>query len=162
MMKKQLNKQKQGGVAAVEFALLIIPMLLMVFGIAEYGRAMYQYNTLAKTTRDAARFLTTQASGSGVDTAKCLAVYGQKVCSGPKLLSNLDVNMVYVCDSVNSVDCSTDHSAVATGSGVVNLVTVVIKGYQFESAVSFNIGGLTVGLPNVTFDDISTTMRQVL
>jgi Flp pilus assembly protein TadG len=162
MMKRQINHQKQRGVAAVEFALLIIPMLVMVFGITEYGRAMYQYNTLVKSTRDAARFLSTQAAGSGVATAKCLAVYGQKVCSGPKVVSNLDVSMVYVCDSVNSVDCSTDHSAVATGSGVVNLATVVIRGYQFESVVSFNVGGLSVGLPNVTFGDISTTMRQVL
>jgi Flp pilus assembly protein TadG len=159
MMKRRINHQKQRGVAAVEFALLIIPMLLMVFGITEYGRAMYQYNTLVKSTRDAARFLTTQASGSGVDTAKCLAVYGQKVCSGPKVVANLNVSMVSVCDSVS---CPATHAAVATGSGVVNLVTVVISGYQFESAVSFNVGGLSIGLPNVTFGDISTTMRQVL
>ena len=162
MMKRQINHQKQRGVAAVEFALLIIPMLVMVFGITEYGRAMYQYNTLVKSTRDAARFLSTQAAGSGVATAKCLAVYGQKVCSGPKVVSNLDVSMVYVCDSVDSVACSTDHSAVATGSGVVNLATVVIRGYQFQSVVSFNVGGLSVGLPNITFGDISTTMRQIL
>lgn len=159
MMKKHLNKQIQRGVVAVEFALLIIPMLLMVFGVAEYGRAMYQYNTLVKATRDGARYLTTQAAGSGVNTAKCLVVYGQAVCSGPKVVGNLTTSMVSVCDSVS---CPSTHAAVATGSGVVNLVTVVISGYQFESAVSFNIGGLTIGLPNITFGDISTTMRQVL
>lgn len=159
MMKKQLNKQKQRGVAAVEFALLIIPMLLMVFGITEYGRAMYQYNTLVKATRDGARFLSTVTTGTGVSTAQCLVVYGQKVCSGQKIVSNLDISMVSVCDSVS---CPTTHAAVQTGSGVVNLVTVTVHGYEFESVVSFNIGGLTVGLPNVTFGDISTTMRQVL
>lgn len=159
MMKRQIKNQKQRGVAAVEFALLIIPMLLMVFGITEYGRAMYQYNTLVKATRDGARFLTTQAAGSGVNTSKCLVVYGQEVCSGPKVVGNLSTDMVSVCDSVS---CPTTHAAVATGSGVVNLVTVRIRGYEFESVVSFNIGGLTVGLPNVTFDDITTTMRQIL
>lgn len=159
MMKKHLNKQIQHGVVAVEFALLIIPMLLMVFGVAEYGRAMYQYNTLVKATRDGARYLTTQAAGSGINTAKCLVVYGQDVCSGPKVVANLTTSMVSVCDSVS---CASTHAAVATGSGVVNLVTVVISGYQFESTVSFNIGGLSIGLPNITFGDISTTMRQVL
>lgn len=172
MMKKQMHHQKQRGVAAVEFAILIIPMLLMVFGITEFGRAMYQYNTLVKATRDATRYLTTVGPGSNgfeadhpnnpLNIAKCLAVYGQKQCGGTTLVRNLNENMVFICDSINSTSCSASHSAVTTGSGVVNLVTVGIRGYQFESVVSFNIAGLTVGLPNLTFGDISTTMRQIL
>lgn len=162
MMKAQINHQNQRGVAAVEFAILIIPMLLIVFGITEFGRAMYQYNTLVKTTRDAARYLSTQEAGNGIGVAKCLAVYGQKICGGSKIINNLSESMVYVCDSVNSTSCSAPHAVVQTGSGVVNLVTVGIRGYQFESVVSFNIAGLSIGLPNLTFGDISTTMRQIL
>lgn len=158
-MKRQLNNHKQGGVAAVEFALLIIPMLVMVFGITEYGRALYQYNTLVKATRDAARFLTTVTAGSGIGQAQCLVVYGNKECSGPKLIDNLNTSMVSICDSVS---CAATHASVTTGTGVVNLVTVRVQGYEFQSVVSFNIAGLSVGLPNVTFGDISTTMRQVL
>lgn len=159
MMKKHINKNRQRGVAAVEFAILIIPMLLMVFGISEFGRAMYQYNTLVKATRDATRYLSSVGAGQGHSIARCLAVYGQETCNGSKLINNLDTNMVTICDSQN---CAATHANVPTTSGVVNVVTVTIRGYQFESVVSFNIGGLSVGLPNTTFGDISTTMRQIL
>lgn len=159
MMKTLPHKQKQSGVAAVEFALVIIPMLLMVFGITEFGRALYQYNTLAKATRDASRFLSTQAAGSGIDTAKNLAVYGNKTVSGNPLVPGLTKNMVVVCDSLS---CPGTHASVQTGSGAVNLVTVSIEGFQFQSLVNFSVGGLNIGLPNITFSPISTTMRQVL
>lgn len=161
MMNRHTSKHNQGGVVAVEFALLIIPMLLMVFGITEFGRAMYQYNTLVKTTRDATRYLSTQAAGTGIGTAQCLAVYGNKTCgvAGEELVPGLATAMVSVCDASS---CPTTHSTVATGAGVVNLVTVTVQGYQFQSVVSFTVAGLQVGLPNVTFGDISTTMRQVL
>lgn len=161
MMNYQSNNRKQNGVVVVEFALLIIPMILMVFGITEFGRAMYQYNTLVKSTRDVTRYLSTQAAGTGVSTAQCLAVYGSKTCGvlGTELVPGLTTAMVTVCDASS---CPASHSSVATGSGVVNLVTVTIQGYQFQSVVSFTAAGLVVGLPNITFGDISATMRQVL
>lgn len=46
--------RRQDGVAAVEFALVIIPFLIVVFGIMEIARAMYMFNTLAEVTRRAA------------------------------------------------------------------------------------------------------------
>jgi len=159
MMTRLTKMEKQGGAAAVEFALLIIPMLVMVFGITEFGRAMYQYNTLVKLTRDATRYLTTQAAGTGVGTAQCLAVYGNTTCTAPALLPGLTTTMVTECDATN---CPGTHSAVATGAGAVNLVTVTISGYQFQSLVNFTIGGFGVGMPNITFGAVSTTMRQIL
>lgn len=157
--KQRVATNKQTGAAAVEFALLIIPMLVMVFGITEFGRAMYQYNTLVKLTRDAARYLTTQAAGTGVGTAQCLAVYGNNSCTAPALLPGLTTAMVTECDATN---CPGTHAAVATGAGAVNLVTVTISGYQFQSLVNFTIGGFGVGMPNITFGAVSTTMRQIL
>lgn len=158
----KMHKQKmlkQRGAAAVEFGLLIIPMLIIVFGITEFGRAMYQYNTLVKLTRDATRYLTTQAAGAGVSTAKCYAVYGNSGCTGSALLPGLTTAMVTECDATS---CPGTHSAVATGAGAVNLVTVTISGYQFQSLVNFTIGSFGVGLPSITFGAVSTTMRQIL
>lgn len=159
MMTSQTKMRRQSGAAAVEFALLIIPMLVMVFGITEFGRAMYQYNTLVKATRDATRYLSTQASGTGVGTAQCLAVYGNKTCVAPTLLPGLTTAMVTECDAFS---CPTTHSSVATGAGAVNLVTVTIQGYQFQSLVNFTVAGFGVGMPSITFGAVSTTMRQVL
>jgi hypothetical protein len=50
-------KQAQRGVAVVEFAIVIIPLLLIVAGIIEFGRTFWYYDALAKSTRDAARYI---------------------------------------------------------------------------------------------------------
>jgi Flp pilus assembly protein TadG len=151
-------RKHQRGVAAVEFGILIVPLTLMLFGLTEYGRAIYQYNTLVKASRDAARYLSTVAPGSGWTQARCLARYGNTTCTGSLLAADLADGMVEICDATNCAD----HSLVSTGSGAVNLVTVTITGYQFNSLINFPVGGLSVGAPNITFGDISNTMRQAL
>lgn len=157
-----VSRKHQRGVAAVEFGILIIPLTLMLFGLFEYGRAIYQYNTLVKATRDATRYLTTVSAGNASnewDTARCIASYGNPACEGTPLVPNLTAAMVRICDSTS---CAATHSAVDTTKGAVNLVTVTITGYQFKSLINFPIGGLSVGAPDITFGDISNTMRQVL
>jgi Flp pilus assembly protein TadG len=154
-----ISVKVQRGVAAVEFALVLIPMLLMVFGITEFGRAIYYYNSLARATRDATRYLTTQTPGSGYAAATCLAVYGQTTCGGSPLVPGLVAGQVTICDALN---CTATHSAQQTGSGVINMVTVTIQGFQFVSLANFQVFGLTIGAPNMTFGPISTTMRQAL
>jgi Flp pilus assembly protein TadG len=52
-----MRRQAQRGAAAVEFALLVIPLLVMLTGITEMGRALYYYNAIAKAARDGARLL---------------------------------------------------------------------------------------------------------
>ena len=158
-------RKAQRGVAAVEFGFLIIPLTLMLFGLAEYGRAIYQYNTLVKATRDATRYLTTVAPGSGWDQARCLARYGNTACDGPVLAPGLDEGgaVVDICDASNATKCpGVLHALVPTGSGAVNLVTVTIRNYEFKSLINFPLAGLSVGAPNITFGAISNTMRQAL
>lgn len=148
------NNRKQRGVAAIELGFLVIPLVLLAFGITEFGRAIYQYNGLTKATRDAARFLSAQSPGDATDltTAQCLVVYGNKTCTAPALVPDLTMEMVSVCDRTN---CAATHQNQATGSGVINLVTVKISGYAFRSLVP-------IYLPNMMFGEIRTTMRQVL
>lgn len=45
------------GAIAVEFALVLIPLLLILSGIVEFGRAMWHGNVLTKATRDGARVI---------------------------------------------------------------------------------------------------------
>lgn len=146
------TKKSQRGVAAVELALVMIPLVLMAFGITEFGRAMYQYNTLTKSARDAARFLTQKGPGEGAGTARCLAVYGNRTCTGTPVAPGLTESHVQIRDQTSD---PTTHLNQTTGSGVVNLVSVTIAGYQFVSLVPFVA-------PDMTFGDISVTMRQVM
>jgi Flp pilus assembly protein TadG len=149
-----LSLSRQRGVAAVEFGIVLIPLVLLAFGITELGRAFFQYNTLAKATRDAARFLSQQGPGDPVDVTKAqnLVVYGNATGTGTPLVPGLAAANESVCDSVS---CPSTHAAQPTGSGVVNLVTVTVTGFAFTSFVPFVV-------PSLTFNDISTTMRQVL
>lgn len=154
---------KQRGVALVELSLTILILIGIVFGITEFGRAIYQYNTLAKAARDAARYLSTKAPGdaTAILQARCYAAYGKPTCpapndsANPPLATGLTEFVVSVCDAVS---CPATHQAQGAAP-VVNLVTVTIGGannpYAFNSVVQFVV-------PNFNFGAISVTMRQVL
>ncbi len=45
---------KQQGVAAVEFAVIVIFFLILLFGVLEMARLVYLFNTLQEVTRRAA------------------------------------------------------------------------------------------------------------
>ena len=104
-----LMPQQQRGVAAVEFALVIIPLLLIVAGIVEFGRTFWYYDALTKSTRDAARYVSnTRASVTppvGVndtikDNAKLMVVNAVNAAKVPGF-STSNVNVV--CDPTDCV-----------------------------------------------------------
>jgi Flp pilus assembly protein TadG len=146
------------GVAAVELAFLLVPLLLLTFGATEIGRAIYTYNTLDKTVRDAARYMSQHGSGdpSIEADAKCLAVYGNTGCTGNALAPGLSTSQVTVCDPIT---CAATHQGVSTGLGTINLVSVSIGAgankYHYSSLVS-------LVFPSLDFNAISVTMRAQL
>ena len=145
---------RQRGVAAVEFGLLLTPLVLMIFGTTELGRAIYSYNTLDKTVRDAARHLSQHGPGDATIAAqaKCLAVYGTTDCSGSVVAPGLTVGMVSLCDASL---CPGTHANQTTGLGSINLVTVSIQSYAYTSVIHFVV-------PDMTFNNISVTLRAQL
>lgn len=153
----------QRGVAAVEMAIIILPMLILCFGITELGRALYQYNGLVKATRGAVRYLSQQnlASppiGETADSirlrARSLALCGNFVCTDRSpLVPNLTLAMIDVCDPVA---CPLTHFNVSTGQGTLSLVSVTIGSgqsarYAFQSIVPWVV-------PNITFSPVGITM----
>ena len=159
------RKSRQRGVAALEFAIVaLLVMVPLAFGISELGHAIMKYNTLVKATRDAARYLTMFTPGTRTEAAKCLAVSGSVSvnasgivdCAGATpLLQRPDLTRdnVVICEATS---CPDTHRTVSVpGVGVVNLVTVTIRDYQFETLVPFVI-------PNITLGPVSTTMRAPL
>ncbi len=152
------SRSHQRGVAAVELGLLLTPLVMMIFGTTELGRAIYSYNTLVKTVRDAARHVSQHGPGDPVIAAeaRCLAVYGTTDCSGVAVAPGLTTGMVAICDAVDWSACpSQSHAGQSTGLGSVDLVTVSIQGYAYTSLVQFVI-------PNMTFNSISATLRSQL
>ncbi len=141
----KLHRQK--GVAAVELALILVPMLVLCFGIVEVGRALYYYNGLVKTTRGAARYLTAKdlnaltsgipydsgSSNTDVTTAIKLAWCGTTTCNAVSLVPGLDASKITV---------RTDNN-VLTGAGSISLVTVTISGVGFTSFLPYAIASFT-------------------
>jgi Flp pilus assembly protein TadG len=123
---------KQTGVAAVELALILVPMLILCVGIAELGRALYQYDGMVKAGRGAARYLTQQSLSqdasfnTAVSVAKSLAVCGKSTCAAS------DQRLVAGLDDVSQVSI-TKYANVPTGKGTVSLVLVTISDVQFKS-----------------------------
>lgn len=138
--------RRQRGVALVEFALLLPFMLMLTFTVTEIGRAYYQYNTIAKSVREAARFLSVRAQNVDVDKARNIVVYGNPSGTGAPLALGL---------SLSNVPAPTWGS---TGSyPTLNTVTVSVTGYQFVSLAA-NVFGLPLG--TINFGDIRATMRS--
>jgi Flp pilus assembly protein TadG len=149
----RITSRHRGG-ALVEFALVLPILLAMAFGASELGRAIYTYNSLAKTVRDAARHLSQHGPGDTAIQAEatCLAIYGNLDCSGTAVAPGLDSTMVVLCDAIS---CPSTHLAQPTGAGVINLVSVSIQGYEFFSAVTYVI-------PDLDFNGITALLRAQL
>lgn len=141
-------KKRQQGVAIVEFALVLPFLLLLTFITIEIGRAVWEYNTLTKSVRDAARYLSIQTPGTGIAEARNLMVYGNRAGSGAPLALGLS--------TLNVPDPTWQ---TAGTNPVINTVTVRITGYTFNSMFTTVLG---VPFGAFTFSDITATMRSYL
>jgi len=152
----------QKGVALVEFALILPLLLILTFITTEYARAMYEYNSLAKSVRNAARYLSTKGYGpTGCLTTKLayhitatnIAVYGNPAASGQPLARGLSPSNI----SAGDICYATTTTSVPT----IRTVTIRISGYTFQSlftsVTGLRWGNFTFG--NINFEDIAATMR---
>lgn len=165
-----MNDHKQHGVVAVEMALVLLPMLILCFGITEIGRTLYYYNGLDKATRGAARYLTTidlanppvgETAASIRVNAQKIAVCGSLTCdpaTATPLVPGLKLANVTICDPVN---CAATHNNVLTGQGAVDLVTVTIGGVGQDASI-YNFTSLVPWvIPSFAFSPISITMASI-
>jgi Flp pilus assembly protein TadG len=157
-MRELAAKSSMRGAATIELAVLFLPLFALTLGTTEMGRALYQYNAVAKTVRDAARYLATASIGSTLQ-ARCLALTGSPSTSGSgcavttSLLSGLTLAQVSACDPSTCADHSLQQYGAGASAGVTNLVSVTITGYQFTSAIPFIA-------PSFTFGPVRATMPR--
>jgi Flp pilus assembly protein TadG len=143
-----MSRSNQKGVAIVEFALILPMLLVMSFMTTEIGRALYQYNSITKSVRDAARYLSTQTPGTHQAEAQNLIVYGNIAGTGDPVAPGLSTTNV------------SPPVWEAQGTGpVINTVTVRVTGYSFRSIFSSAFGHTFGTIP---YSDITATMRSYL
>jgi len=146
------NNQKLLGFAGIEF-LMVLPILaIFIFSIIDFGRLLFQYDTLTKTARDATRYLaaTTRPPLYAGD-----ADYNNKISQASNLalcgtIANCTTPLV---PDLNAGNIAIDYPA--SGIDGITLCRVTISGY--------NTTFLTSVFPNATknLGAISVTMRQV-
>ena len=138
-------KTRQKGTAIVEFA-LILPLLLMLTMITtEFGRAIYQYNTIVKSVRNATRYLSLQTPNTKETEAQNLVVFGNIAGTGTALVPGLTVAQV-----------ATPTWQEFGSAPRINTVTITVTGYTFRSMFT-SVFGVTFG--DKIFAPISATMR---
>jgi Flp pilus assembly pilin Flp len=98
---KQLRQwlRREDGGALAELAILVPFLAVMLAGVCEFGRYFQNYNTLAKATRSASRYLSNhKLNAQEIDRAQSLVMCGKLACgAGDRpLLPNLSKGNVCV------------------------------------------------------------------
>jgi Flp pilus assembly protein TadG len=146
-------QRAERGALAVEFGLVTLILVPLVLGVVEFGRALYAYDTLAKSVRSAARYLSVgePASAARQLEAKCIVVTGSPTtaggaCSGTPQLPGLDTGMVTIYEPSTSDTVR----AIATGAGSLDAVSVSVPSYPLSQIASVLYSGISIGPVSVT------------
>lgn len=132
--------RRQRGVAIVEFVICLPLLLLLMLAAAEFGRILFQYNTLTKAVRDGGRYLSTNAffgnsaipNDAARTDAENLVVCGKVACgAGDELLPGLTTDMVWtvVTPGVDHVTVGADYeyAPLVIPSLTITLTSTIVK-----------------------------------
>ncbi len=147
----------------VELALLVLPLVLLGYSAVEFARVVYQYNILAKATRDGVRILTGADPSAPANYPSANAIERTVDLLNPDgsaagvRLPGLTAGLVQICTRIEASACggTGNFNQVATGAGPMDLVRIQITGFPYEPWFG------TTFLPSITFGTIGTTMMAV-
>ncbi len=153
---KYFQSKAMRGVAAVEFTILMAFLFApLVVGTIEISRVLFQYNTLAKSVRESARYISLYSAtgptyATQVTVAKCLAAFGNTGCTGNPVVPGLTSAQISIGTDGNGAP----QSAGSAGTVVIRLISVTATGYQLGYVSNYFSGGFKA------FNNVSVTMRQ--
>jgi Flp pilus assembly protein TadG len=133
MRQSKRFKSNEQGTTLVEFSIAALVFLTVMFGVIEFGRALWVHNALADAARRGARYASVHSSGDA-DKVKNVVVYGDEDGGATPMIPNLTTDNV-----------SVDYSGWAVNGGTVS---VSINEYQFQFVIP--IVGTTITMPNYT------------
>lgn len=147
-----MKRRTERGAALVEFALIVPLMLLIVLITADLARALYRYNGVVKSVRNATRFLTTEAPDdpAAADMARNLVVYGKVSAGGDPIDPEL---------TADKIDIPPTSFTGSAPDPVIRTVTVTVSGYTLTPMLTSFFG---TSFSIMQFSDISATMRHPL
>lgn len=125
-MPRRLDRPRDDGAQAVEFALLSVPLLAIVYGLIAFGFALNQQITATQLAREAARSAAICAESSSATAASCESV-GQ---------TRYDDNRPAGFTGTLSWDVSACFSSPSSGDAKVTVSTTPILAIPFVSQIN--------------------------
>jgi Flp pilus assembly protein TadG len=128
---KRLGSDERGS-TLVEYAIAATVFMTVMFGVIEFGRALWVHNALADAARRGARYAVLHSAD--IDKVKNVVVYDNEDGGSQPMVTNLTTGNVTV-----------NYSGLGVNTGTV---TVSITDYQFQFVVP--LVGTTITMPNYT------------
>ncbi|HET9527690.1 MAG TPA: TadE family protein [Pyrinomonadaceae bacterium] len=97
MLRTKTRRDNERGSTLVEFAIGVTVFATVMFGVLEFGRALWVHNALTDAARRGARYATLNSESSETQV-KNVVVYGNPEGTGQPMLNNLstaNVNVAY-------------------------------------------------------------------
>ena len=101
------------GAAVVEFAIIVLPLLLIVFGIFDFGRVYFEQLTMQYASREAARVIALTYDDPGIDLALLDALVDDTLVDLLPVDSASELHdryMIQIVDGCSGVDTPDDAS----------------------------------------------------
>ncbi|HEY6230468.1 MAG TPA: TadE family protein [Pyrinomonadaceae bacterium] len=133
MMKLRSGKKRERGSTLVEFSIAATVFLTVMFGVIEFGRALWTHNALTDAARRGARYAVVHKQIE-IANVKNVVVYGDPAGGSKPVVENLTTDNVQVNYSGFTLDGGT--------------VQVTITGYEFNFVVP--IVSTKIQMPNYT------------
>jgi len=139
----------QRGQTLVEFALVVMMFLVVMFGLLEFARALWTWNTIVQATRAGARFAVVETPNpSNDDAIKNYVVYLNSAGTGDPVLPGLTTSNVTVSFRKIVLGTGAYDTAPLPSKFQADVVQVSITGYNFNFVVP--IFGTSITLPAFT------------
>jgi len=136
-------KDRQIGQTLVEFALVVLIFLVVLFAILEFGRALWTYNTIVQATRAGARFAVVETPTATDVEVKRFVVYHNSSGTGVPVLPGLATSNVTVNYWKIKPDDGT-YIPPTPDKYAADVVQVGVTGYTFNFIVPIFGSGITL------------------
>ena len=130
MLRIKSKRDTERGATLVEFAIGATVFVTALFGVLEFGRALWVHNALTDAARRGARYAVVNSNADSA-SVKNVVVYGNPDGTGTPLINNL-----------STVNVDVNYSTFGVGEGTVS---VSITNYQFQFVVP--LIGTTINMP---------------
>jgi Flp pilus assembly protein TadG len=141
-LKKRTEKSEKGQ-TLVEFAMVTLVFFVLVFGITEFGRALWTWNTIVQATRAGARYAVVETPTSDDMQIKKVVAYND-----PNASSSSTPVVPGLTETNVTIQYLNNDGSVASNKNVADLIAVSVTGYQFSFLVP--LFGTQIPLPSFT------------